>query len=107
MATTKADLDAKEKEIRATAKNLRIHISAGDGIITAYGSFPANDVEAYRRMESAALEVLRLFRQTRQGTTWGTTSDGVGGQVGLQGGYVRINKSGIDKRLAARFSNNR
>jgi|SRR5215469_15172605 len=105
MPESKAEITARENEIRAKARDLKLHVSSHDGIVTVYGSFPAGDKEAYATMEMDAYTILRMFRQVRSGSTWGTDSGSVGGQVGLDGGYVRMNKSGCEKRLAARFEN--
>lgn len=90
--------------IRKVARDAHVAVTAhGDGIVTAEARFPAGDRTAYLIAEAACAEVLRLFRQTSAGSVWGTTSDSVGGMHGLTAGYCRLNKSGIERRLANQF----
>lgn len=90
--------------IRKVARDAHVAVTAhGDGVVTAEARFPAGDRTAYRIAEAACHDVLRLFRQTSPGTVWGTTSDGVGGAHGLSAGYCRLNKSGVERRLARQF----
>jgi hypothetical protein len=46
-----------------------------------------------------------MFHRTRPGSVRGTDSGSIGGHVGLTNGYVRLNKSGVEKRLAKMFEN--
>jgi hypothetical protein len=74
-----------------------------DAHITVETRFEPGDAQAYRLAEGRCLEVLRLFRQVRGGTTWGTDSGSVGGHAGLTEGRCRMNKSGVEIRMARQF----
>jgi len=92
-------------QIRAVARDAHVALAArGDGeAVTAYARFPAGDRMAYIAAEAACMEVLSLFRQVRPGTVWGTDSGSVGGAEGLAGGFCRLTKSGVEKRLSRQF----
>lgn len=75
-----------------------------DATITAEAAFTPGDKTAYMLALSRANEILRYFKMVRPGSTWGTTSDGVGGAAGLSGGYCRLNLSGAEIRLARQFA---
>jgi hypothetical protein len=75
-----------------------------DANITVETRFTPGDRQAYMLAEGRCLEILRMFRQVRGGSTWGTTSDGVGGHAGLAEGRCRINKSGIEISMARLFA---
>jgi len=72
-----------------------------DAVVTLRKSFEAGDAAAYRAAESEAYSLLGGLAIVCGGTTWGTTSDGVGGHVGLTGGYVEILRSGVSRRFAS------
>lgn len=72
--------------------------------VTARVEFTPGDAAAYALAESACNEVLALFRQVRGGSQWGTDSASAGGHAGLTGGYCRLNKSGVEIRLARHFA---
>ena len=78
----------------------RLSISADKEMVTVNFTFEPGDNLAYITAESNALRILALFPMNRPGSVWGTDSASVGGHAGLTGGYVRMNKSGVAKRLA-------
>jgi hypothetical protein len=94
---------ARAAIIRKEAADYGLRITSHDGIVTVSGSFTPGDASAYITMESNARVILSKFRWVRAGSVWGTDSGSVGGAVGLKGGYVTMNKSGCEKRLAREF----
>ena len=78
----------------------RLSISSDKEIATVYFSFEPGDTTAYLRAQDAAARILSLLPMNRPGSVWGTDSASVGGHAGLNGGYSRMNKSGIAKRPA-------
>lgn len=70
-------------------------------VVTVHKAFGANDAHAYIAAETDAYSILHHAPMLYPGTTWGTTSDGVGGHAGLTGGYFRLSKSGVSKRFIA------
>jgi hypothetical protein len=103
LSSTNQDINKRENEIRAKARECGLNVSSDRGIVTVEGRFTPNDTAAYRKMEADASTVLSMFRQTRPGSVWGTDSGSVGGHVGLTKGYVLLHKSGVEMRLANRF----
>jgi hypothetical protein len=69
-------------------------------IVEITRSFEPGDLDAYRSADLDALGVMRLVPTSYPGSTWGTTSDGVGGHAGLTGGYYRLVKSGVSASFA-------
>ena len=97
-------VDDQAAEIRKVAADLGLSVSSRNSVVIVKGSFEPGDVAAYLKMESDAYTVLRMFRQVRPGSIWGTDSQSVGGQIGLEKGYVEMKKSGVAVRLAAKFA---
>lgn len=75
-----------------------------DATVTVEAWFAPGDAAAYVTAERACNELLARFRMIRPGSTWGTDSASVGGHAGLTGGYCRLNKSGVEVRLARQFA---
>jgi hypothetical protein len=98
-----SELNKRENEIRAKAKECNLSVSSHKGVVTINGKFTPGDKDAYMKMEADANTVLGMFRQTRLGSVWGTDSSSVGGYVGMTKGYVLLHKSGVEMRLADRF----
>jgi len=69
-----------------------------DSIVTIQKTFPKGSATEYTAADSIAGYLLSLA-PLRGGSVWGTTSDGVGGYAGLNGGYYRLNKSGAGARF--------
>ena len=67
------------------------------GVLSIEKKFKKNDKDAYMQCEAEAEEIMYLLPQTRAGSVWGSTSDGVGGAVALSKGVFVMNKSGGDK----------
>jgi hypothetical protein len=98
-----SDIEVRAAIIRAKAEEYGLKVAAHSGIVTVWGNFTPGDKAAYVDMENRANEILRMFRQVRAGSTWGSDSGSVGGAIGLKDGLVRINKSGCEIRLASKF----
>jgi hypothetical protein len=96
-------VDERAGDIRFKARSYGLQISAHAGIVTVVGHFTPGDRLAFIDLEMKANEILNMFRQVRAGSTWGTDSGSVGGAIGLKDGLVRLNKSGVEKRLASKF----
>lgn len=73
----------------------------GESVVTVSKQFVAGNSEAYCDAENEAFNIMALCPRTQLGSQWGTTSDGIGGHVGLTGGYMTLNKSGVSKRFIA------
>lgn len=70
-----------------------------DSVVTVEKTFTPGDTAAYLDAGVVAYRLLGMCPAVSAGTTWGTTSDGVGGHAGLTGGYYRLSKSGVSKRF--------
>lgn len=90
----------------AKQKGIRIRFSEDRGVVTLEKEFdpaqtdPCSGDGGYVRAEYDCAHLIALFRQTRPGSTWGTTSDGVGGYAAQRSGLMVLNRSGISKRVA-------
>jgi hypothetical protein len=85
----------------AEAKSAGFRASGRNGIVSVSLTFPAGDRDAYFAAENAARSLLYSVPTTRAGSTWGSTSDGVGGHAALQSGRFVLNVSGVSKNFAA------
>lgn len=74
-----------------------------DATVTVETTFTPGDTGAYVVAERDCNEILGMFSMIRPGSVWGTDSASVGGYAGLTGGYCRMNKSGVELRLAREF----
>lgn len=101
MTTAKQTPSEIAAEIIAAAKEygFGLEVSSRLDIVTVTAEFEPGDTAAYVRCDGTAYNVLRHAPQTYPGTTWGTDGASVGGAAGLSGGYFRLNKSGISKRV--------
>jgi hypothetical protein len=88
---------------RARAAGFTVRTSDGyDGdVVTLHRTFTPGDSRAYIVAESEALSLMSGVPVVGPTTTWGTTSDGVGGHAGMTRGYVEILRSGVSKRFAS------
>lgn len=99
MSTTTTPTEiAKNFAARAKARGFEVEIS-DRGVVTISLDFAPNDRSAYVAADMDAYPLLMLLPQTSPGSVWGTTSDGIGGHAGLTGGYYRLSKSGVSKRV--------
>jgi hypothetical protein len=95
--------DERATEIRFKAKEFGLRVTAHDQIVTVSGKFTPGDSDAYVKIEDDAYTILRMFRQVRAGSIWGTDSGSVGGSIALEDGSFHLSKSGVEKRLASKF----
>lgn len=86
---------------QCTAKGVRIERAAGS-IVTLYKAFTPGDAAAYTAAET---DVSILYDTPGAGgSVWGTDGGSMGGAIGLAGGYMRLNKSGVAKRFVAKLA---
>ena len=71
-----------------------------DAVVTVEGPFTPGDRRAFLTAEANAHTVLGMIPMVRPGSVWGTDAASVGGLTGLNGGFVRMNKSGTDLKVA-------
>jgi hypothetical protein len=74
--------------------------SVTDAVVTVEGTFTPGNRQAFLEAEANAATVLGMIRMVRPGSVWGTRAASVGGLAGLNGGFVRMNKSGADVEVA-------
>lgn len=82
-----------------TATKAGFTISSKPGIVTLSASFTPGDNDAYVKFDCDVYSVLSDLPCTSAGSTWGTTSDGAGGHLGLRDGYYRVSRSGVSKQF--------
>jgi hypothetical protein len=93
----------RANNIISMAREKGLRISAHGTVVTVRGSFPPGDKDAYVKIENDANQILAMFKQVRPGSVWGSDSGSVGGAVALEKGIFVLNKSGVEKALAAKF----
>jgi hypothetical protein len=81
---------------RTRQNNITIEIRGAD-ILTLTKRFPAGSNEEYVKAETD-VSIIYEAPQTSPGSTWGTDGGSIGGMVGLRGGYMTLNRSGVSKR---------
>lgn len=97
MAKSATALEAEAFLSAATADGFTVSVKPG--LVTIKASFTPGDRDAYVAHDGTAYGLLAGLHTVAPGSTWGTTSDGVGGHAGLTGGYYRLSKSGVSKRF--------
>ena len=104
--TTCSNYSAAGREFAAKALALgftievKDHGGEGGCVLTISKSFTPGDAAAYVSVDGDASHLIHSVPVVSYGSTWGTTSEGVGGHAGLTGGYYRLNRSGVSKRFA-------
>lgn len=78
------------------ANNVKIE-RITDSIITLVKYFPAGSKEGYTNAEMDVSILYDVPQLRSAGSTWGTDGASIGGMVGLNGGYMRLNRSGCKK----------
>jgi hypothetical protein len=100
MSTSTATPADQARAIRALASVHNVRVTAHNGgVVTVTARFEPGDEKAYAEAERSCNAVLSMVRQTRAGSVWGSTSDGVGGLIAINRGVYTLNKSGADKRV--------
>lgn len=67
--------------------------STRGSIVTIQKSFTPGDKNAYCDCDSEAYSLLSLA-PLKGGSIWGTDGGSIGGMIGCDGGYYKLNKSG-------------
>jgi len=91
-------MNAEATTIAALATEYGFTLEARGDVITVHSTFQAGNVAEYIAAESHANAILREARMVYPGSKWGTDSASIGGHSGLNGGYMRLSKSGVSKR---------
>lgn len=86
------------------ARAAGLRFSANRGIVALSATFTPGDATAYAMAESKVLGHLDSAPATSAGSTWGDTSDGVGGALAVNRGSLTIKRSGVSKRFLAGLS---
>ncbi len=101
MKLTTADIIAQVKTFVAECRQRGVTIESVTGsVLTLFKAFTPGDKSGYCKAESD-VGIIYTVRQTEPGSTWGTDGGSIGGHVGLQGGYMRLHRSGCSKRWLA------
>jgi hypothetical protein len=102
---TNADAAALATRIRQLAATLGATVTAiPSGVVTVRADFTPGDLAGYVSAEDACATVIAQVPQTGPGSTWGTTSDTVGGYAAVRTGVCRIKMSGVPRRLARQLA---
>jgi hypothetical protein len=95
---TQSILDAVQE---AATKHHANVVGSEDGeTVSVLVRFEPGNKAQFTDAETAVNNVLALVPMVRDGSVWGNDGGSVGGAVGLEGGYLRLTKSGCDKRVA-------
>jgi hypothetical protein len=94
-------MNAKElaAKIADRAKEYGCSIEIRGSIVTVTKRFTPSDKSAYALAETDVGIILGMVPTTSAGSTWGTDGLSIGGAVGLQNGYMKMNKSGGSVRV--------
>lgn len=71
-----------------------------DSVITIIQNFTPGDSDAFADADMNAYSILSLA-PLKGGSIWGTDGGSIGGAIGLEQGYYRLNKSGTGARFIA------
>lgn len=85
--------------IKEAAAKYGFTLEVRGGVLTVTKRFTPCDNHAYVCTEGDAYSIVGMLKQTEPGSTWGSTSDGIGGHVALQSGNFILNKSGGSVRV--------
>ena len=84
---------AQAEKFVAKAKELGWSWEASSSVVKIFKKFTPGDKVAYTLADSEGYELLAMV-PLKGGSIWGTEGSGIGGQVGLNNGYYKLNKSG-------------
>jgi hypothetical protein len=93
--TREARTIASERKVQVTVTETTP--GSKNWVVVTYKNFEPGDSSAYAEAENACLAVIHSLPRSG-GSIWGTTSDGVGGHVGLTHGYCEIKCSGVSNK---------
>ena len=88
---------AEEFAAKCTAAGWSIAIR--QSVVYIRRHFQPGNASQFRQAETEAYQLTPLIPASGRGSVWGTTSDSVGGDVGLNGGYYELKKSAVSKRF--------
>lgn len=97
MKVNPAEVAAK---VRALAREYNARIEVRGTVVSATIRFTPGDARAYACAESDVSSIIYAI-PAKGGSIWGTDGASVGGYVGLKGGYMTLNVSGVGARVAA------
>ena len=93
-------------EFLAYCKGAALTVTVNDReIVTVHKDNIPGDRNMYMDAENNGLRAFAMLPSTRPGSIWVTTSDSVGGAVGLDKGYVTLHMSGVSKRVLTALRN--
>jgi hypothetical protein len=101
MITTRKATAADGKAWAAEARAAGATVSFHGGTLTVRVAFTPGDVDEFVAAEALAHDAIAEAPTTRNGSVWGTTSDGVGGHIALTSGRFKLKASGVSKRFGA------
>lgn len=88
-------------QARAAGYQVSTRNYGSDAVIIVRRHFTPGDADTYVRLQAEAEAIVNEAPAVTYGSTWGTTSDSVGGHAGLTQGYVEVLRSGVSKRFAS------
>lgn len=99
---TKAEGAAFAVEARNRGFGVRVKDYGGTGgvVLELSTTFAPGDANDYVTIENIAWALLSGVPRVAYGSTWGSTSDGVGGHAALVSGRFVLATSGVSKRFA-------
>ena len=98
MATKPSPIEIANK-ILALAKDYNCHLEVRGEILTVTKRFTPGSNSEYAAAESDVSSIIYTLPSTSAGSVWGTDGQSIGGMVGLNGGYMKLNRSGGSKRV--------
>ena len=104
--TTKASPREVADAFLESCRTLGWRPSLHNDVVTIVTTFDPGDNDAYVTADGEGYAILSDLPRSGPGSTWGTTGDSVGGAVGRDGGYYKLNVSGVNKRVLAALRNN-
>lgn len=104
--TNAAEFLSRATELGFSVRSENVNARAGgkaladSWLVELTTTFDAGDAAAYVGTEIEALRLLGDVPRPYAGTTWGSTSDGVGGHAALSSGSFRLCSSGVSASFA-------
>jgi hypothetical protein len=96
MATKPSPIEIANK-ILSLAKEYGCRVEVRGDILTVTKTFTPGSASEYTGAESDVSSVIYTLPQKSAGSTWGTDGGSIGGMVGMNGGYMKLNRSGGSK----------
>jgi len=86
-------------EFMQKAENLGWSVFVDHEVIRGIKYFEPGNLQEYTKADTEWYGFMSMIPRTRPGSTWGSTSDGIGGYVGHKNGKYEINMSGANKHV--------